>query len=543
MFVKLNKEISECYKFKQPTYMFSFYMKKAESYLKDGDQFSAFMAYQIAFNLQTKYPQHADDIITILVNILNILKDLKWKDEFDMWLQETFIYLDKIQNPLDVDYNEKKKCWSDKIKLIQLESESSFEEGEDYIREVEKNMEQYINKIKKINPLLKDEDIHKLKQEFLFVSSKKNYSGSLVCKNVVIPNIDELKEKYNTKKTKILQTRHSGRGTFASVNIKKNEVIYEEKKPVLAYYINKRCSRCGKFSQESKCPKCKRTFSSVMICPTCEGKQKLVSKFNACRSCGELFCSPECHSLAWKEYHSFECKIFGKNLTKIREKVESNKSPSVLCVPLFLKFFGMIVNSSKINKYPDVNPIQIEPFKDLYYSDYSKYYFVNQKIREIMNEGEITGNTLFQHYVNFIVFLTKSSPVSKICTYPYFDFDVYMRYTSIIMKNLVCFEEEDLLLFEKPCFLNHSCCPNAKIIKKDEDEPGSIQLIALKPIGKNEEIKIAYIDPKIGYQFREQTLSNYGFICRCKKCIEERNNNNVVVTDTKHKNGGVTKKK
>ncbi|OEL12783.1 Histone-lysine N-methyltransferase ATXR2 [Dichanthelium oligosanthes] len=70
--------------------------------------------------------------------------------------------------------------------------------------------------------------------------------------------------------------------------------------------------------------------------------------------------------------------------------------------------------------------------------------------------------------------------------------------------------------------MNHSCCPNAKAFKRDEDKDGHAVILALKPISKGEEITISYIDEDLSYEERQAQLADYGFTCACSKCQEEQ---------------------
>ncbi|KAJ1418125.1 Zinc finger, MYND-type [Sesbania bispinosa] len=69
--------------------------------------------------------------------------------------------------------------------------------------------------------------------------------------------------------------------------------------------------------------------------------------------------------------------------------------------------------------------------------------------------------------------------------------------------------------------MNHSCCPNAKAFKRDEDRDGQATIIALRSICKGEEITISYVDEDLPFEERQASLADYGFRCRCPKCIEE----------------------
>ncbi|KAJ4831688.1 Histone-lysine N-methyltransferase atxr2 [Turnera subulata] len=69
--------------------------------------------------------------------------------------------------------------------------------------------------------------------------------------------------------------------------------------------------------------------------------------------------------------------------------------------------------------------------------------------------------------------------------------------------------------------MNHSCCPNAKAFKRDEDRDGQATIIALRPISRGEEVTISYIDEDRPYEERRTLLADYGFKCKCARCLEE----------------------
>ncbi|GAB2233828.1 hypothetical protein Droror1_Dr00003057 [Drosera rotundifolia] len=73
--------------------------------------------------------------------------------------------------------------------------------------------------------------------------------------------------------------------------------------------------------------------------------------------------------------------------------------------------------------------------------------------------------------------------------------------------------------------MNHSCHPNAKAFKRDEDKDGQATIIAQRPIKVGEEVTICYIDEDLPLEERQALLADYGFICECPKCLEERPSN------------------
>ncbi|XP_071721972.1 histone-lysine N-methyltransferase ATXR2-like [Rutidosis leptorrhynchoides] len=69
--------------------------------------------------------------------------------------------------------------------------------------------------------------------------------------------------------------------------------------------------------------------------------------------------------------------------------------------------------------------------------------------------------------------------------------------------------------------MNHSCCPNAEAFKREEDRDGRATILCLRPICKGEEITISYIDEDLPFDERQALLADYGFKCKCPKCVEE----------------------
>ena len=68
------------------------------------------------------------------------------------------------------------------------------------------------------------------------------------------------------------------------------------------------------------------------------------------------------------------------------------------------------------------------------------------------------------------------------------------------------------------CHMNHSCNPNAYIMM---DGP-RVSVRTLRPIKKDKEIYISYIDATNPYHRRQEELqSRWFFTCRCAQCQEK----------------------
>ncbi|CAH9071938.1 unnamed protein product [Cuscuta epithymum] len=86
---------------------------------------------------------------------------------------------------------------------------------------------------------------------------------------------------------------------------------------------------------------------------------------------------------------------------------------------------------------------------------------------------------------------------------------------------------EGTAFFPLQSCMNHSCKPNAKAFKREEDLDGQAIIIALEPIQKGEEITISYIDEELSMEDRQALLADYGFRCKCPKCLKDQLSVNV----------------
>jgi len=78
----------------------------------------------------------------------------------------------------------------------------------------------------------------------------------------------------------------------------------------------------------------------------------------------------------------------------------------------------------------------------------------------------------------------------------------------------------------KICKINHSCEPNVRIQTAAHAAGCGLglraQAISLRPIAAGEELTQSYIDQNLPFEKRQQALKDYGFMCTCSKCREQR---------------------
>ena len=92
-------------------------------------------------------------------------------------------------------------------------------------------------------------------------------------------------------------------------------------------------------------------------------------------------------------------------------------------------------------------------------------------------------------------------------------------------------------MYSMTCKMNHSCDPNVVVLYRSHHhhqdwssssrEPLVLHSVAIRDIAVGEELCISYIDTSRSVEERQQELrDNYGFHCRCRKCVAEEDSNN-----------------
>ena len=72
------------------------------------------------------------------------------------------------------------------------------------------------------------------------------------------------------------------------------------------------------------------------------------------------------------------------------------------------------------------------------------------------------------------------------------------------------------------CF-NHSCDPNCRVLVPRDDTENSKAIVqTVRDVEEGEELTFSYLEDETEpYQVRQEQLRDYGFECRCPKCMLE----------------------
>jgi len=291
---------------------------------------------------------------------------------------------------------------------------------------------------------------------------------------------------------------HLNRGIVATKNFEPNQIIHVEY-PLLATYDN-----------DDVCVCCARLLSGGG-----GGDRKKLK----CIRCGETFCSKECQKESYKRGdHYVICKIMKKKYKEVKS-ILMEKVPEIFATTglMFLKLFGIVL--SKKDVYPN-NPMEVFPMNTMFRSNLSEVYRYSEEEDKLIVQDS-NGIAVHNIYYTFNKLLEL---VPILCSYPNFDFNTYLKFQAYILG---CFHLRDdvrkmIMIPYLYNYINHSCDPNVEV-KYAENSDGEfrVDLVTLKRIEKGEQIKMSYIDNTKGYVDRQKDLAIYGFVCKCKKCLQK----------------------
>ncbi|KAF2707925.1 SET domain-containing protein [Pleomassaria siparia CBS 279.74] len=263
-----------------------------------------------------------------------------------------------------------------------------------------------------------------------------------------------------------------GDGMFAGCNFGAGENIAAMHRPLVASLDTERlpdtCANCYTWTEGSS------IGSRLYV--------KEGTKVSQCAGCKRFrYCSKACQKEAWNRGHKHECK----NLRHVSDK-ELPKAVLATMELLIRRKHGLI---------PD-------PVWDMLQR-------LDTHQHDFLKNGKYGGIELMALGTSQFSF-----------TQDTFDKDfVAAMYARVLTNSLTLitptFDPLGIVLDPTLGHINHSCDPNAYIVMEGPE----VAIRTLKPIRKDEEIYICYIEPTNPYARRQSELSSrWFFTCKCTKC-------------------------
>ena len=258
------------------------------------------------------------------------------------------------------------------------------------------------------------------------------------------------------------------------------------------------------------------TASKVL--PKASGK-----RLRPCGGCHTVkYCNKYCQKHAWQKHHSLECKIFAK----LQPKVLPNNVRALLRLLLQWKagriteqqwdelkeLEGHWENTIHRGLDADSNEIvQPRHGREGRYSDVQLMAYAIKAYADVplnLNDAIQMVSKVSQARSGVVLDKSGSTRSSRLLTCQQFLINAFTLVSST-------YDPLGLALQPLQALVNHSCDYNAVIRYSGLD----MSLVAIRPILKDEEITISYIDDTHPKTKRQQELKErYFFKCHCKRC-------------------------
>eukprot|EP01006_Ploeotia_vitrea_P054275 TRINITY_DN67868_c4_g1_i8.p1 TRINITY_DN67868_c4_g1~~TRINITY_DN67868_c4_g1_i8.p1 ORF type:complete len:516 (-),score=59.21 TRINITY_DN67868_c4_g1_i8:1589-3136(-) len=355
------------------------------------------------------------------------------------------------------------------------------------------------------------------------------------------------------------------RGVFVKKNVLKNETMWKESPVVSLQSIRTK----SKFVMCGYCLRSLITDDELVANFLHKDLVDTVHKFSnhiayewpqnkpvervGCSSCSEeVYCSEECRSNAWKEYHSGLC--VGRDpkhdhpVLKYRDYITKLPDVNMLSVYLevVLKICAMI--DCEIKDKKGFKAAAWDRFS--YFQDRRDPLLPTQQLNEITEllkacfpDLELTSGLIWSKIgqlalnMQFIeptavnrtvnvplpagAFNDYKEQVDKFAQVPYkankagvADMDQGVIMTALaVTEKPVC-----VALYKLQSCVNHECAPSAVL---ENYETNEISVIATCDMELGAEICTSYIPMDLSLEERQDKLEWYGFKCACKRCSDE----------------------
>ncbi|OQV01232.1 SET domain-containing protein [Cladophialophora immunda] len=278
-----------------------------------------------------------------------------------------------------------------------------------------------------------------------------------------------LKQWVKAEKAYTKQVPVRGNGIFAVHDIApKSEVIFVTRPLMVALETPQLQTRCYYCYSSPGDPSQSAENAKGQTLKTCGG----------CKAV--KFCGQKCQTRAWLEYHRLECKLYGRLHPRILP------STARAIIRLLKQHKAQLLSQSEWDQLLTLESHQEDLIK--------------------------AGGQRWQD-----IFIMMKG-IKSYCGTNHSE-ETVLRISCILLVNSFTltnptFDSLGLILHPKPALLNHSCDPNAFVrfdvpaVGHQEDFPpyGNISVHALKPIARDEEVTLSYIDTTFPFDKRQEEL-------------------------------------
>ncbi|EED16036.1 SET and MYND domain protein, putative [Talaromyces stipitatus ATCC 10500] len=286
---------------------------------------------------------------------------------------------------------------------------------------------------------------------------------------------DTSKSSANSERTEVRPAEQNGvpigQGVFATIDVKKGADVLVVDNPLIALVeeaqLQNICSGCYDTSKAGSIDN--RRPDLVKACTRC----KVV-----------YYCDKNCQRKDWKAGHSLECKTYAELYPKILP-LPVRAVLRILMLRRADKIIPEVYSESLALTYPKIyDCVESQETKD--------HLLMAKALREYSNLTDLDNK--------WVASLFGRLNANSFCL------------TSAFGRR------RGVYFHPGPARFNHSCDPNASY----SFAKGKCYIRAIRPIAKDEQIFISYVDTTYSVGTRRHELQErYRFECQCPKCLHE----------------------
>ncbi|XP_069140242.1 histone-lysine N-trimethyltransferase SMYD5-like [Argopecten irradians] len=358
-----------------------------------------------------------------------------------------------------------------------------------------------------------------------------------------------------------------GKGLFAVKDIKKGDVLFEERPIVSSQFLWNElykytaCEYCLK-SLETAEQQCQRlTENPVFTLPFPECCEAKVDKYVVCPQCQVVYCCEECRTAAWTEYHRTLCMGPSRQdgdhpLARLCEAWRNTHyPPETSSIMLLAKMIAMVKQSDDklsvismfsqfvnlpVNKEEEMahkllgenfqHPLELlrQMLAESLFEESVQQWYTPEGFRSLFALVGMNGQGIGSSAISVWAKNCEKLPLPEDEKQKLDSFidQVYEDLDRVSGTFLDC-EGSGLYRLQSAC--NHSCLPNAEITFPHNNH--CLVLEATEDIKMGEEICICYLsgcDISRSRHSRQKILrENYVFHCGCPRCLAEADDEDV----------------
>ncbi|KAJ2823510.1 mitochondrial import receptor subunit tom20, partial [Coemansia sp. 'formosensis'] len=284
-------------------------------------------------------------------------------------------------------------------------------------------------------------------------------------------------------------------------------------------------------TEEEEGPKTNAEAISAELTP--EVVSAKASSALSCDKCPEaVYCSEKCRQDAYDGYHQFLCA--GSRSATAREFAQLTRESHELAPILIAKFFGLLVDREKKKELARALGVASEATEADKYTTWE--HLESMRYLELVptaSDGRILrklGELMSHSVPGLVEFVTGDRYTMLKGKLDYNAYAVHANadvpkpqgeeVVSDTMRDARGVGAVGTALYLISSHIAHSCDPNAQAVFPEGTD--RIAIKTLRPVAKDEELRVAFVDPTLRKNERQKLLkASYRITCTCSKCESE----------------------